>query len=49
MIKMPKVFEDFGPGVLEYWSIGVMVRGLMSLYATLQYSITPILRFQGII
>jgi hypothetical protein len=29
---------------LEYWSVGVMDRGLMSFYPTLQYSITPMLQ-----
>jgi len=28
---------------MEYWSVGVMLRLLMSFFATLHYSITPIL------
>jgi hypothetical protein len=32
-------------GVLEYWSVGVMVKGLLTVFSTLQYSITPLLQF----
>ena len=28
--------------ISEYWSIGVMTKGLMSFFSTLQYSITPL-------
>jgi len=28
-------------GVLEYWSDGVMTKGLMSFFSTLHHSITP--------
>jgi hypothetical protein len=31
-------------GALEYWSIGVLAKELMSFFSTLQYSITPVLR-----
>jgi hypothetical protein len=30
--------------MLEYWSVGVMAKGLMPFLSTLQYSITPVLR-----
>jgi len=32
-------------GILEYWSSGVMAKELMAFLSTLQYAITPVLRF----
>jgi hypothetical protein len=32
-----------GSGVMEYWSSGAMVEGLISSFSILQYSITPLL------
>ena len=31
-------------GVLEYWSVGVMAKGMMPFLSPLQYSITPVLQ-----
>jgi hypothetical protein len=28
-------------GILEYWSVGVLTKGLTSFFSTLQYAITP--------
>jgi hypothetical protein len=33
---------------LEYWSVGVMAKGLTSFFPTLQYSITPLLQDRGL-
>ena len=41
-----KVSISINFGVLEYWSVGVMVKGLIPFLSTLQYSITPVLQGQ---
>jgi hypothetical protein len=34
-------FNFNNSGVLEYWSVGVVVKGLMALLSILQHSIAP--------
>jgi hypothetical protein len=37
-------FESLDLGVLEWWSIGLMINKISNLYPLLQSSITPTLR-----
>jgi hypothetical protein len=46
ILRLPKVLEIFGPGVLERWSIGVLIKKRNQSFS--HYSNTPVLQYSEV-
>jgi hypothetical protein len=42
ILRYPRVSNGLGSGVLELWSVGVLIKKASILHPLLQHSITPI-------